>query len=102
MRGAKNGRDQLDGDGARARSCDACILKKPREPTIMNHLRGTQIAVLFFFAAATAASAEEPQIRAPQQHGTSSLALMVMQDTKLVEKHAKAARPGEITVIWPT
>jgi NitT/TauT family transport system substrate-binding protein len=66
----------------------------------MNHSRGTQIAVLFFFAAATAASAEVTQIRAAQQYGTSYLALMVMQDSKLVEKHAKAAGLGEIKVIW--
>src|SRR5215510_8186223 len=40
-------------------------------------------------AAATTASAEVTQIRAAQQYGTSYLALMLMEDGKLVEKHAK-------------
>src|SRR5712671_2267918 len=96
----KNGMDQLDGDGACARSCGACIFRKPREPTIMNHSRGTQIAALLFFAAATGVSAEVTQIRAAQQYGTSYLALMIMQDSKLVEKHAKAAGLGDMKVIW--
>ena len=42
-------------------------------------------------ASVTAASAEVTQIRAAQQFGTSYLTLMLMEDGKLVEKHAKAA-----------
>src|SRR5262249_50591005 len=50
--------------------------------------------------AATQAVAEVAQIRAAQQYGLSYLALMIMEDSKLVEKHAKAAGLGEIKVSW--
>src|SRR5215472_6892153 len=51
-------------------------------------------------AGASAASAEVTQIRAAQQYGTSYLALMLMEDGKLVEKHAKAAGLGDLKVLW--
>src|SRR5712692_6791279 len=67
----------------------------------MRNSRGVQIAASFvFIAAATKASAEVTQIRAAQQNGLSYLALMMMQDGKLVEKHAKAAGLGELKVTW--
>jgi NitT/TauT family transport system substrate-binding protein len=58
------------------------------------------VAFFVFSAAATEASAEVTQIRAAQQNGLSYLALMMMQDGKLVEKHAKAAGLGELKVTW--
>ena len=67
----------------------------------MRNSRGIQIAAFVVFAAAaTKASAEVTQIRAAQQNGLSYLALMMMQDAKLVEKHAKAAGLGELKVTW--
>ena len=51
-------------------------------------------------AGASAASAEVTQIRAAEQYGTSYLTLMLMEDGKLVEKHAKAAGLGDLKVIW--
>src|SRR5262249_5184167 len=50
--------------------------------------------------AATEAVAEVAQIRAAQQFGLSYLALMIMEDSKLVEKHAKAAGLGDVKVTW--
>ncbi len=51
-------------------------------------------------AASTPAVAEVKQIRAAQQYGLSYLALMIMEDGKLVEKHAKAAGLGAVKVTW--
>jgi NitT/TauT family transport system substrate-binding protein len=44
--------------------------------------------------------AEVSEIRAAQQYGLSSLPLMIMEDGKLVEKHAKALGLGELKVSW--
>jgi NitT/TauT family transport system substrate-binding protein len=51
-------------------------------------------------AASAPARAETGEVRAAQQFGLSYLALMMMEDGKLVEKHAKAAGLGEIKVSW--
>jgi NitT/TauT family transport system substrate-binding protein len=55
------------------------------------------IAVL---TVSVAARAEVSEIRAAQQFGLSYLALMIMEDSKLVEKQAKAAGLGDIKVNW--
>ena len=49
---------------------------------------------------ASAGMAEVSEIRAAQQFGTSYLALMLMEDGKLVEKHAKSAGLGDLKVTW--
>ncbi|MFL5312792.1 MAG: ABC transporter substrate-binding protein [Myxococcales bacterium] len=54
--------------------------------------------LLILFAAP--AFAETNEIRCAQQYGTSYLALMLMQDQKLVEKHAKQAGLGDVKVTW--
>jgi len=65
----------------------------------MHHSKALPIAMLASLAAG-AAFAEVLEIRAAQQFGTSYLALMIMQDSKLIEKHAKAAGLGDIKVTW--
>src|SRR6266849_2961068 len=64
--------------------------------------KGLRIATLIILATAGTrrASAEADQIRAAQQYGLSYLALMLMEDGKLVEKHAKAAGLPEPKVTW--
>jgi NitT/TauT family transport system substrate-binding protein len=67
----------------------------------MTNSRGIQIAAFVVYATATTkASAEVTEIRAAQQYGLSYLALMIMQDGKLVEKHAKAKGLGELKTTW--
>ncbi len=44
------------------------------------------------------AQAETNEVRAAQQYGLSYLALMIMEDSKLIEKQASAAGLGEIKV----
>ncbi|TMH00195.1 MAG: ABC transporter substrate-binding protein, partial [Betaproteobacteria bacterium] len=46
------------------------------------------------------AHAETNEVRAAQQYGLSYLALMIMEDSKLIEKQASAAGLGEIKVTW--
>jgi NitT/TauT family transport system substrate-binding protein len=47
-----------------------------------------------------AARAEPKEIRAAQQYGLSYLALMMMEDGHLVEKHAKQLGLGDVKVTW--
>jgi NitT/TauT family transport system substrate-binding protein len=46
------------------------------------------------------ALAETSEVRAAQQFGLSYLALMIMEDSKLVEKQAKTQGLGDIKVTW--
>jgi NitT/TauT family transport system substrate-binding protein len=46
------------------------------------------------------ARAEVSEIRAAQQFGLSYLPLMIMEDSKLVEKQAKSAGLGDVKVTW--
>lgn len=51
---------------------------------------------------ATAAHAEATTLRVAKQYGLGYIQLMIMEDQKLVEKHAKAAGLGDIKVEWST
>jgi NitT/TauT family transport system substrate-binding protein len=53
-----------------------------------------------FFATAAPAVAETSEVRAAQQFGLSYLALMIMEDSRLVEKQAKAMGLGDVVVSW--
>ncbi|HKC60631.1 MAG TPA: hypothetical protein VKB92_11140, partial [Myxococcales bacterium] len=57
------------------------------------------LALLLVLLAAPA-FAETSEIRCAQQYGTSYLALMIMQDQKLIEKQAKQAGLGDVKVTW--
>src|SRR6266478_6195969 len=59
-----------------------------------------RIALLSLLCFALGARAETNEIRAAQQYGLSYLALMLMEDGKLVEKHAKQAGLPELKVTW--
>ena len=51
-------------------------------------------------AVAAPAAAEVSEIRCAQQYGLSYLALMLMQDQKLVEKHAARLGLPDVSVTW--
>ena len=53
-------------------------------------------------AGAGAARAEMTEIKVAQQYGIGYLPLMVMEEQKLIEKHAKAMGLGDIKVNWVT
>ena len=50
----------------------------------------------------TPAFAEMQEIHAAKQYGISYLGLMVMEDHKLFEKHAKAAGMADAKIVWST
>ncbi|MFZ4807889.1 MAG: ABC transporter substrate-binding protein [Hyphomicrobiaceae bacterium] len=64
----------------------------------------TLVVALGLVAAGTlqgpAAHAEATTLRAAMQYGLGYVQYMIMQEQKLVEKHAKAAGLGDITVEW--
>ena len=64
---------------------------------------GSLIAALLAAAlAAAGAQAEVGEVRITKQYGMGFLPLMVMEDQKLVEKHAKAAGLGEVKGVFMT
>ena len=72
--------------------------------TMRRALRGTRTRLTLMLAAAAwallpAAHAEMSEIHVAQQYGISYLPLMIMEDRKLIEKHAKAAGV-DLTVDW--
>lgn len=50
--------------------------------------------------AGTAAMAEVSELRAARQYGLSTLPLMIMEDGRLVEKHARELGLGDLKVSW--
>src|SRR5450432_2776956 len=69
---------------------------RPRMTGVCTLLLATAAMAL----AAGPARAETSEVRAAQQFGLSYLALMIMEDSKLIEKQAQAAGLGEIKVTW--
>jgi NitT/TauT family transport system substrate-binding protein len=59
-------------------------------------------ALAFTLATLDAARAEAKQLRVAKQFGVAYMQFMVMQDQGMIEKHAKAAGLGDITVDWAT
>src|SRR5689334_20566282 len=53
-------------------------------------------------AAAGEARAEAGELRVAKQYGLGYLQLMMMEDGKLIEKHAKAAGLGDVRLTWTT
>jgi NitT/TauT family transport system substrate-binding protein len=64
-------------------------------------LRGALVA-LVALAMAQPARAEVDEVHVAKQYGVGYLPIMVMQDHKLIEKHAKALGLGDIRVTWNT
>jgi NitT/TauT family transport system substrate-binding protein len=60
------------------------------------------ICAAFAFGSPDAAQAEAKQLRVAKQFGVAYMQFMVMQDQNMIEKHAKAAGLGDITVDWAT
>jgi NitT/TauT family transport system substrate-binding protein len=56
----------------------------------------------FMLVWAVPARAEVSELRVAKQYGLGYLQMMMMEDQKLIEKHAKAAGLGDITVTWAT
>lgn len=68
----------------------------------MKRSLGVLLLVALAVAAPAAAPAETGELRVAKQYGLGYLQMMLMEDQKLVEKHAKAAGLGDIKVSWST
>jgi len=65
-------------------------------------LSAVALSAAALMGVATPAAAEMQEIHAAKQYGISYLGLLVMEDHKLFEKHAKAAGLGDVKVVWST
>jgi NitT/TauT family transport system substrate-binding protein len=65
-------------------------------------LRVLSVVAVLALAASAAAAGETTELRVAKQYGLGYLQMMVMEDMKLVEKHAKAAGLGDVKVNWST
>ncbi|WP_439495311.1 ABC transporter substrate-binding protein [Bosea sp. (in: a-proteobacteria)] len=65
-------------------------------------LAAAAVAALMMAGSVSSALAEAKTLRVAKQYGLGYIQLMIMEDQKLVEKHAKAAGLGDITVDWST
>ena len=64
---------------------------------------GRIVAAIGIAALFTAgARAEQSELRVAKQYGLGYLQMMVLEDQKIVEKNARAAGLGDITVTWAT
>jgi NitT/TauT family transport system substrate-binding protein len=63
---------------------------------------GLALLLVPLLAAPAGARAEASQVRISKGYGILYLPLIVMEQQKLVEKHARAAGLGEVAVSWPT
>jgi len=60
------------------------------------------VALLLVVSLGTTSRAEVKEVRLAKQYGLSYLPLIVMEENKLIEKHARKAGLGEIKVSWAT
>ena len=80
-------------------------MPRTEDETKVSFLRCLQLCIaalcgMLALAIAASAHAETGEVRAAQQFGLSYLALMIMEDSKLIEKQAKAMGLGDIKVSW--
>lgn len=68
----------------------------------MKRLLMAATAALALLGTASAALAEAKTLRVAKQYGLGYIQLMLMEDQKLIEKHAKAAGLPDVTVDWST
>src|SRR4026207_280148 len=69
---------------------------------MLRGLAAVVAATLLMVAQCGPATAEATALRAARQFGLGYVQYMLMEDLKLVEKRAKAAGLGDITVEWNT
>src|SRR5215831_15305471 len=60
------------------------------------------VAVLSLLARPGGAFAEQTELRVAKQFGSAYMQFFIMQDQKMIEKHAKAAGLGDVSVDWAT
>ncbi|WP_243375257.1 ABC transporter substrate-binding protein [Geotalea sp. SG265] len=73
-----------------------------RKVTMKNLLVGLATLMATFATTVAPAAAEVKEVRLAKQYGLGYLPLIVMEEQRLIEKHAKAAGLGDIKVTWAT
>jgi NitT/TauT family transport system substrate-binding protein len=66
----------------------------------MSSTKMIAVAAAIATIVSTTAFAEVSELRAARQYGLSTLPLMIMEDARLVEKHAKQVGLGDLKVTW--
>src|SRR5437667_9197074 len=80
-------------------------MPRTEDETQVSFVRRLQFCIaalcgMLALGSAVPAHAETDEVRAAQQFGLSYLALMIMEDSKLIEKQARAMGLGDIKVSW--
>src|SRR5262249_11530662 len=73
-----------------------------RRNRMLRRLAVCWLAAGFALASTQGLRAEATTLRVAKQYGLGYLQFMVMQDQKLIERHAAAAGLGEVAVEWAT
>jgi NitT/TauT family transport system substrate-binding protein len=68
----------------------------------MHRARLLMVGLSLGFCLAVLVPSQAQELRVAKQYGLGYLQMMVMEDMKLVEKHAKAAGLGDLKVSWST
>ena len=68
----------------------------------MNRVSAAFAAVLCLLALPADARAEATELRVAKQFGSAYMQFFIMQDQKMIEKHAKAAGLGDVSIDWAT
>src|SRR5215813_12834999 len=68
----------------------------------MNRMMAAFAALLGLLLPSADARAEANTLRVAKQFGSAYMQFFIMQDQKMIEKHAKAAGLGDVTVDWAT
>lgn len=63
---------------------------------------GMLLTLMLLFVVVTPVRAEVKEVRLAKQYGLGYLPLIIMEEHRLIEKHAKAAGLGDIKVSWAT
>jgi NitT/TauT family transport system substrate-binding protein len=73
-----------------------------RREALMYRALAAFAAVLALLAAPAEARAEATELRVAKQFGSAYMQFFIMQDQKMIEKHAKAAGLGDVSIDWAT
>jgi NitT/TauT family transport system substrate-binding protein len=70
--------------------------------TTFTLFRAFALSLAVLLAVPFVASAEVKEVRLAKQYGLGYLPLIIMEEQRLIEKHAKAAGLGDVKVTWAT
>jgi NitT/TauT family transport system substrate-binding protein len=78
------------------------MCRRRRQEERMNRGLAAFAAVLGLLALPADARAEATELRVAKQFGSAYMQFFIMQDQKMIEKHAKQAGLGDVSIDWAT